>query len=75
MAAGVSVPSGWRPNISVPISQPRMPPCRYSAVANAWPGYCSGGMCDNSDRASRYTAWPPAGRTTGTPAADSASAK
>ena len=27
-AAGCSEPSGWRPNITVPISQPRMPPSR-----------------------------------------------
>jgi hypothetical protein len=38
MAAGVSVSSGCRPNITVPISQARIPPSSYSAQAGAWPG-------------------------------------
>jgi hypothetical protein len=38
IAAGVSVPSGCRPNITVPISQLRTPPSRYRAQASAWPG-------------------------------------
>ena len=29
--------------MTVPISQPRMPPVSYSATASAWPGYCGGG--------------------------------
>ena len=37
------------------------------------PGYWCGGMWGSSARASRYTAWPPIGCTTGTPAASSAS--
>ena len=44
------------------------PPASYSAIASAWPGYSSGGTWGRSARASRYTAWPPIGCTTGTPA-------
>ena len=44
MAAGDSFPSAPRPNITVPISTPRIPASRYRASASAMPGYCSGGM-------------------------------
>src|SRR5271165_370771 len=37
VAAGASVPSGRRPNITVPTSQARTPPSSYSAQASAWP--------------------------------------
>ena len=59
--------------MTVPISQPRMPPSRYSAIDSDWPGYSSGGMCGSIARASMYTAWPPMGRMTGTPECASAS--
>ena len=52
IAAGRSLPSGWRPNITEPISQPRTPPVSYRATASACPGYDSGSMCGSSDFAS-----------------------
>jgi hypothetical protein len=38
IAAGVSVPSGWPPNITVPISQPRMPPSTIERHGQRLPG-------------------------------------
>ena len=47
-----SLPSGRRPNMTVPISQERTPPVSYNATATDWPGYCSGSRCESQARAS-----------------------